>query len=134
MRGRQGIRRGQRIATNCLALMTCLLLGWFLFAVTQYRLHPTPESSASSGTHRLPASIHGGQGHQGSDSASRNNFRDAAVKTRTLTLEEQEEILKEDHRFLKVLKKKVEAHEHTLRELQSQESHDYSRLSTLLNR
>jgi hypothetical protein len=59
---------------------------------------------------------------------------------RSLSLEEQEEILKEDHRFLKVLKKKVEGHELALRkqeELRANEREDYlgrdAALAKLLN-
>jgi hypothetical protein len=107
--------------------MLAVLCGWFYFYfhLFHYRLF---DSSSLDATHEqqirriAPATA------------------DPYSAARSLSLEEQEEILKEDHRFLKVIKKKVEGHELALRkqeELRANEREDYlgrdAALAKLLN-
>lgn len=106
--------------------MLAVLCGWFYFYfhLFHYRLFDSSSLDATQQIRRIAPTL----------------AADPYSAARSLSLEEQEEILKEDHRFLKVIKKKVEGHELALRkqeELRANEREDYlgrdAALAKLLN-
>ena len=110
----------------CLTMLA-VLCGWFYFYfhLFHYRIFDSSSSlDATQQIRRIAPTL----------------AADPYSAARSLSLEEQEEILKEDHRFLKVIKKKVEGHELALRkqeELRANEREDYlgrdAALAKLLN-